>query len=105
MNKFQFWDLWFKKKETLDGYSEDSNWLLFPTAMYTRKPTKGEKVNCGTCGKKIKRDEYFTMMSAGSIQPYCDACFEIARDNLISQCPTCYLGSFEEYKEWKRKHD
>ena len=90
----------FKKKETLDGYSEDDSWHNFLTVMSSRVTKKGEK--CGECGKKT--DVLFTM-TAGSMLERCRKCTNIAEDNLIAQCPTCYLDSFEEYKEWKKKYD
>jgi len=91
---------WFKKKETLDGYSEDTTWHGFMTVMSSRMTEKGEK--CKECGKKTN---VLYTMAAGSTMERCKDCTDKAEDNLISQCPSCYLFSFEEYKEWKRKHE
>ena len=89
---------WFKRKETLDGYSEDTHWHHFLTVMSSRIAPKGEK--CGICGKD---SSVLFIMAAGDIVWRCKECTDIAEDILIAQCPTCYLGSFEEYLEWKKK--
>ena len=90
----------FKKKETLDDYSEDTHWYHNLTVMSSRIAKKGEK--CQECGKKI---DVLFLMAAGSIKELCRECCNIAEDKLIEQCPACYLDSFEEYKEWKKKQD
>ena len=88
----------FKKKEILDGYSEDNCWHGFLTVMSSRICLKEER--CGICNKKT---DVLFVMAAGDMTERCRECTNIAEDNLIAQCPTCYLDSFEEYKEWKEK--
>ena len=68
--------------------------------MCFRKPYKNEK--CGMCNEKA---DSITYLTAGSMTGYCSKCIKIAEINLINQCPHHYLNSFEEYKEWKRKHE
>ena len=92
---------WFKKKETLDGYSEDTHWGGFPTTMCSRPASKNEK--CGNCGRKLKKEEWLTHLTAGNSSTYCKECIGLAEDNLIAQCPHHYLLSFEEYKKWKAR--
>ena len=79
----------FKKKATLDGYSEDTTWHMVK-----------KSVKCPECGKKTN---VLYIMAAGNMLERCKECTDIAEDKLIAQCPTCYLESFEEYKEWKSK--
>lgn len=94
---------WFKKKETLDGYSEDTHWNKYPMITMCRQDApKGKWLICGKCGKKTKITKCLT---AGRITDYCPECLEVAKDKLIAECPHHYLRSFEEYKEWKKKHD
>ena len=93
----------FTKKETLDGLSEDTCWMGSPTEMMTRPANPKEK--CENCGRRLKKGEVVSILTAGNIKYHCNKCIKLAIDKLISQCPQAYLGSFEEYKEWKKKYD